>query len=130
MLPVTPRTEPDAGAPYRTVPVSARRRDVEVEREGWPPYLRGMMWLLLALLAWTALLAWREHRVKADILGLPAPARHAVYTHAVDELRSICTAEPGLHDHCAAQAAFVLNFPDCDADCRTLAGRVLDHARR
>jgi hypothetical protein len=61
---------------------------------------------------------------------LPASARHAVYTHALDELRSICASASKPHEHCAAQAAFILQFPDCDVDCRSAADLALDHARR
>jgi hypothetical protein len=131
MLRVTPRMQPGGGAPYRTPAAGVRNSAGDAERdEGWPPYVRAVIWLLLVALAWIALLAWREHRAKAGILALPVPARQAVYAHAIDELRTLCPAQPELHDHCAEQAAFVLDFPDCDADCQTVANRALDHARR
>ncbi len=121
----------ESGAPYRTAPPMSRRRPAWSEREErWPPGSRTLALLLVALLLWTAAIAWREHRLKTEILALPQPTRAALYGDTVDQLRGVCSAQPVLREHCIHEAELVVKFPECDADCRALAAIFLERARR
>ena len=70
----------------------------------------------------------------AEIRSLPAVQRQRLYARTLDELSTICrgaAATSGeLRDHCAAQARFVLELPECDDACQSVAAAVLPHARR
>jgi hypothetical protein len=50
------------------------------------------------------------------------------------ELESIClepaAASGSVQEHCAAQAAFVRQLPECTESCQRAAAIVLPHARR
>jgi hypothetical protein len=60
--------------------------------------------------------------------------RDAIFARAHDDLLETCrlpeAAEGPIRDHCVATAAFVLLFPECDADCGRLARELQPHARR
>jgi hypothetical protein len=60
--------------------------------------------------------------------------RSAIFDRAHEDLRETCrlpeAAQGPLRDHCVAEAAFVLLFPECDAACGLAARRVLPQARR
>lgn len=79
-----------------------------------------------------ATLSRREETV--GIRSLPAAQRQSLYARTLDELSTICR-EPAaaggqLHDHCVAQARFVLELPECDDACQSVVSAVLPHARR
>jgi hypothetical protein len=75
-----------------------------------------------------------RHEENAGIRSLPATERQTLYARTLDELSTICqnaTAAGGeLHDHCVAQARFVLELPECADACQRAAAAVLPHARR
>jgi hypothetical protein len=121
--------QPGAGAPYRTAPPTHMAGSGEHE-ERWPPRLRSLVLVLLALFGWAVAIGWREHRLRADLRALPAAARQLLYRDTVEELRSVCAVQAGLREHCARQAELLSKFPECDRECRALADRFLDHARR
>jgi hypothetical protein len=131
MRKATNEQHPGAGSPYRTAQAPVRRAAASVDRdERWPRPLRLILLVLAALLVWVTTIAWREHRLKAEIEAMPEAERQAVYSHTIDELRSVCSAQPALREHCREQARLILKFPECDADCFALADPFLDHARR
>jgi hypothetical protein len=123
---------PETGAPYRTAAAPVRYRIGPREpSERWPPRARLVGLILTALVIWTMAIAWREHRLKVEIAGLPEPARHALYSHALDELRSVCNLQAGLRAHCRDEADLILKLPECDVDCRAVAAQFLvEHTRR
>jgi hypothetical protein len=96
----------------------------------WSPWLRLLLFALVAIAVWVTAIAWRDYQLKAQIRAMPEAERHAVYGHTIDELRSVCKTEPALRARCRAQAELTLKFPECDAECFTLADPFLDHARR
>lgn len=103
------------------------------------PHERRARWVLLALLVAALGLFWagvtlslREE--EAGIRGLSRDARQALYTRTLDEVATLCredaAAAGSLHDHCVAQARFVLRFPECADACQRDAALVVPHARR
>jgi cytochrome b pre-mRNA-processing protein 3 len=57
---------------------------------------------------------------------LPKAERRALYERTLRTLEASCVPvarSPGLDDFCREQAEFLLNFPECDAACRTRAVR-------
>lgn len=95
--------------------------DARMKRGGW----------FIAVIAGTALLAlwlWQEGQEARAIRHLPALERHALYDRTLRTLRSPCKPgddSKGLTEFCAAQAKFVLEFPECDAACVSLAKQYL-----
>ena len=75
-----------------------------------------------------------RHEQSASIRMLPASERQSLYTRTLDELSTICrdpaAATGELHDHCVAQARFVMELPECGDACQSAAAAVLPHARR
>jgi hypothetical protein len=65
---------------------------------------------------------------------LPTEERLQLVRHAMTELESIClepaAASGSVQEHCAAQAAFVRQLPECTESCQRAAAIVLPHARR
>ena len=114
---------PGAGSPYRDggaiPPVEPPPRDVTVR---WSTLL---VVALGASVLWIAGVAWREHRLTAAVAALPGDVQRETFVHIRDELLHVCTPERsdrgGLDDRCRAEAAFLLRFPQCDADCARLA---------
>ena len=70
----------------------------------------------------------------AGIRSLPAGQRQSLYARTLEELSTICrdaAATAGeLHDHCVAQARFVMELPECGDACQSAAAAVLPHAHR
>jgi hypothetical protein len=90
-----------------------------------------LLLVLLAMMAWAASIAWREHDLSAAIAALPVSERGALYRHTVEELSTVCTAPPErLLEHCTHQAQLALKFPECDGDCRARATALLERPRR
>lgn len=78
--------------------------------------------LLLGAIALTGL--WLRARRKQAIAELPLPQRRALYQRTLETLRTTCRQEGDvLLEHCREQAAFILQFPECDEACHALADR-------
>lgn len=60
---------------------------------------------------------------------LPPGLRSAMYRGTLWEVRDVCgtsSAAAGvLREHCIGQARFLSGFPECDAECRQLAHRIV-----
>lgn len=62
---------------------------------------------------------------------LPADVRAALYARTRADLE-LCVTRAGasIESHCAAQAAFIRSFPECDDACRRLASELGPRATR
>lgn len=80
--------------------------------------------------AWIGALALEEHRLNDALASLPAPLQAQMYHRSYDELATICASQPILADHCRDEAALLVRFPQCDADCAALARRFVSGATR
>jgi hypothetical protein len=69
------------------------------------------------------LVAHDEHRLSHAIAALPLTEQQQMYRRTYEELVTVCSAQPGLEDHCRSEAELILRFPQCDAECHTLARR-------
>jgi hypothetical protein len=84
--------------------------------------------LVLLGLVLVAVWAWNRGAEQRAIRNLPAQERRALYARTLDTLRTPCelgTRPPGLESFCRKQAAFALEFPECDDVCATVAKRQL-----
>jgi hypothetical protein len=76
--------------------------------------------LIAALALWSA-----ENGAERGAIGqLSAPERRALYERTLRTLESSCdprTQPDGLDDFCREQADFIVQFPECDAACLSLA---------
>jgi hypothetical protein len=80
-------------------------------------------WLIsLALLAALALVVlWQV----ASKMRVPDPHRVEMYQRTLETVRSSCAEpKPAVKSYCRDQAALLLEFPECDAECVALARRV------
>jgi hypothetical protein len=97
---------------------------------------RGGAWLAIAaILAAAALLigfwVWRSGAESRAIHDLPAPVRAQVYLHTLANLKTLCDRPDGaFDDYCRRQAAFIIEFPECDDACLDIAGRHREHRPR
>jgi hypothetical protein len=75
---------------------------------------------------------WSSAGQGREIRDLPAGQRHALYQRTMENLKTICDPAPGrsVRDFCRGQAALVLEFPECDDDCRRTARRHMSLPRR
>jgi hypothetical protein len=90
----------------------------------------GASLLVLAAAAAVALWTWRQGAEGRAIQALPAGDRQLVYDRTMQNLHALCTDQKrSLRVYCRREAAFALNFPECDASCRELAGRILPSGR-
>jgi hypothetical protein len=67
---------------------------------------------------------WSEGAERRAILRLSAQERAELYRREIETLETLCGRGPrgdALHNECARRAAFVLQFPECDDECKTLA---------
>jgi hypothetical protein len=112
-----PYRRPDAPTPSAAGPVAAGA--------GASRPLRIFALCVLVLSGWIAVIGWREHRLNVAVAAMPVAAQRAAYRRAYDDLSTMCAAHPQLDDHCAAQAEFILRFPQCSAECDALARRYL-----
>lgn len=81
----------------------------------------GIAAIVIAVLA-----LWLTDRTdeRRAIEQLSGQERRALYERTLHTLRSSCdpkTLPEGLDDFCQEQAEFVVQFPECDAVCRSLA---------
>jgi hypothetical protein len=100
---------------------------------------RRARWVMLAILAgalgFFALGAYLDVHEKPEGIHELAPAvRLSLYQRTLKEVETVClepAARAGaLRDHCAAQARFVEQLPECTDACRRSANAMLPHARR
>jgi hypothetical protein len=74
-----------------------------------------------ALLLWI----WSQQSEKRAIQALPDAERNSLYRRTLEDLQSVCAVghASDLDEHCARQARFILQFPECEEACRELARR-------
>ena len=80
--------------------------------------------LLFATLVGSTLVIWTRSAETRAIRHLPAEERRALYERTLRTLHEPCATQPqgnGLRSFCRDQAEFVLQFPECSAECQTLA---------
>jgi hypothetical protein len=100
---------------------------------------RKARFVLIASIAGALGLYWggaalSRHDETAGLRSLPAGERQSLYARTLGELSTICrdaaAAGGELRDHCAAQARFVLDLPECGDACQRAAAALLPRARR
>jgi hypothetical protein len=89
-----------------------------------------LLGVLVAVGVWVDLIAHDEYRLRHAIAVLPPTAQQQMYRRTYEELATVCSAQPGLEDHCRAEAELVLHFPQCGAECQTLARRFFPFATK
>jgi hypothetical protein len=95
-----------------------RSTDEAVTRSG-----RRRVGFWLAALAVAFIAAWVWQGVARR--RAPEPGRGEMYQRTLENLRAFCDPpKPELESYCREQAGAVLDFPECDADCVSLARRV------
>src|SRR5262249_51748512 len=102
-----------------TLPAHPRRMVDSVR----PPTRRFPAWLaaLALLLAAAAILAWQL----SARFGPPDPHRAGMYQRTLAAVRESCLPPgPNVESYCRDQAALLLTFPECDADCVALARNI------
>jgi hypothetical protein len=79
--------------------------------------------LSICLVGVALFLRWWRAGQRSALLELPAAERVALYQRTIENLRSVCAPSrpSGLDSFCDEQAELVLDFDDCDAECRKLA---------
>lgn len=87
--------------------------------------LRRALWYCLAAALFAAVVWWRGQPAR-ELRAMPAAARQALFERTFDTLRTTCLADGGaaLSDTCFDAARLARSFPECDRECRALAGRV------
>ncbi len=85
-------------------------------------------WVLAILVAVVVLVAlFRNLGAENRAISRMDPLeRRAVYEHVYGEVRRLCGAGPrddALEAQCQEQIRFVLQFPECDAECQAIARR-------
>lgn len=71
---------------------------------------------------------WSPGPESRAIRDLPEPERHVLYERTLATLHSPCDpahGSDGLKDYCREQAEFIVQFPECDVACASLARRYL-----
>src|SRR5512140_1978259 len=96
---------------------------------------RLLAWGAAALLTFLLLarVLWSSGAERRALMRLPAQQRHEAFVREYGVLEQVCGRGPrddALTERCRTQAEFVLDFPECDADCRILAGSHLPQATR
>ena len=68
------------------------------------------------------------------VIDLPPAVRTSWQRQTLSELRTFCAERAAaadiVHEHCVAQARFVLLFPECDSVCRREAWSIVSPVRR
>jgi hypothetical protein len=117
----------------RSMAMIARLKPVQEEhdsaRELGRDKLRSLAKIGLVLLGITAailLLMWSEGSERRAIRDMPPSERQALLSRTLENLKSVC-AEPedAMRGFCGDQARLVLEFPECDDACQSLARRQL-----
>src|SRR5262245_10889720 len=107
-----------------TGPTSIRRPSGGNETPTWRRYAVVAIGAILVALAILGLVLWRLGAEGRAIRLLPAEERRALYERTLRTLRSPCGSEKrasGLDEFCRDQAVFILEFPECEAECVSLA---------
>lgn len=75
---------------------------------------------------------WNLRGEERAIRALPQAERQSLYRRTLEDLRAVCGPSHGgdLSAHCRRQARFILQFPDCDDACQSLARKQLDMPTR
>jgi hypothetical protein len=103
---------------------------VEMEQRPMrPARVRLLAWVVAAAVAVATaiavLVALRVPSAEQRALSSMAPdERRAVYERAMENLKVLCGQGPrtdALERECADQIRFVLQFPECDEACRSIA---------
>lgn len=86
-------------------------------------FFGGVVLMLAAALIFAWL--WSRQAEERAIRSLPEGERKALYQRTLEDLESVCTPKRAidLAEHCQRQAAFIVQFPECDAGCAKLARR-------
>lgn len=78
-----------------------------------------------AILFLSGLAIFWHQQTTPELRQLPLSERRTLYLRTLDTLRTSCAsgapAAAVLDDHCRHQAAFISQFPECDAACQALA---------
>ena len=78
--------------------------------------------LALAVLIGVALWIWLQGSEQRAIGNLPEAERVALYERTLANVQSVCVSpDLALDEYCRDQARILLEFPECDADCREQA---------
>lgn len=107
MFPILSVTRRDAGRPLP-----------------WRRYARRGSVALAAALAFAAAVWW-QGRLDRELRAMPEAERRELYDRTLRVLRGPCLADStdSLADTCAEKATFLRHFPECQRECRALAGR-------
>jgi hypothetical protein len=99
--------------------------------------LRLPAWIVLALVmagtVVSALWVWNRGAETRAIRHLPADERRALYDRTLSVLRSPCgptRRTDALEKFCHDQAQFIIEFPECDAECLAVARHHFDVSSR
>jgi hypothetical protein len=80
------------------------------------------LWPLALALVLAIVWVWHNAAVKQEAENR---RRDELYRRTLENVQSVCRApEPGLESYCRAQAALLLEYPECDPDCVALAREV------
>ncbi|HEY2775068.1 MAG TPA: hypothetical protein VGK20_13555 [Candidatus Binatia bacterium] len=93
---------------------------------------RTSSWLAGALLA-MVVAGWWSGREQRGLLSLPAPIRREIYLRTLSSVTALCTdqrAADAVASRCQDSARFLVEFPECDEACRTLARPFLPEPTR
>jgi hypothetical protein len=74
---------------------------------------------------------WSSGGEGREIRSLPPAQRQGLYQRTMENLKTLCDPAPGrsMRDFCRTQAAFALEFPECDDECHRTARRHLSLPR-
>ena len=101
---------------------------------GEPPRAGGMLPAVALVLAVAIAGVLVRKQFRTVVAEIAPPARAAIFERVQRDLREICQLPEGLlsplRDHCAEQALFALQFPECDATCAAVARGLLPPASR
>ena len=82
----------------------------------------GLFVAILAVLGSAAVWIWQRGAEGRAVQELSAEDRQLVYSRTMENLRLLCAdGRPSLYAYCRREAEFILNFPECDANCHTIA---------
>jgi len=91
--------------------------------------LAGRVSLALIALAVAAVAIWQSGEERRAVRAMPPSERARVFEKEYAALLDECTGpQPALREHCVAEAHFVQLFPECGAECRERAARVIGPA--
>jgi hypothetical protein len=115
-------------------PIASRRRmpaerakGAAVERDGNRLAL-AVLGVVVAVIV-SILVAAAHVNPAIDLSRLPVAVRQGYVARSLQDLTEGCArpdALPGfVRQHCEAQARFVLEFPECDSQCRSVAAKLV-----